>query len=82
MKQKRLTFQKKNANDDLQLQIQKAKITSDSIINIQNLQVKSNNLITDSLIRKNRNYIDYAKAQKDSIIKLESQALVKKIEQM
>jgi hypothetical protein len=78
----KINISKKNANDDLQLQIQKAKITSDSIINIQNLQVKSNNLITDSLIRKNRNYIDYAKAQKDSIIKLESQALVKKIEQM
>jgi len=78
----KINISKKNANNDLQLQIQKAKITSDSIINIQNLQVKSNNLITDSLIRKNRNYIDYAKAQKDSIIKLESQALVKKIEQM
>jgi hypothetical protein len=78
----KINISKKNANDDLQLQIQKAKITSDSIINIQNLQVKSNNLITDSLIRKNRNYIDYAKAQKDSIIKMESQALVKKIEQM
>jgi len=78
----KINISKKNANDDLQLQIQIAKITSDSIINIQNLEVKSNNLITDSLIRKSRNEIEYAKFQKELTEKLESECIVKKVQEM
>ena len=78
----KINISKKNANNDLQLQIQKAKITSDSIINIQNLQVKSNNLITDSLIRKSRNEIEYAKFQKELTEKLESEGIVKIVQEM
>jgi hypothetical protein len=78
----KINISKKNANDDLQLQIQIAKITSDSIINIQNLEVKSNNLITDSLIRKSRNEIEYAKFQKELTEKLESEGIVKIVQEM
>jgi len=78
----KINISKKNANDDLQLQIQIAKITSDSIINIQNLEVKSNNLITDSLIRKSRNEIEYAKFQKELTEKLESEGIVKIVLEM
>jgi len=78
----KINISKKNANDDLQLQIQIAKITSDSIINIQNLEVKSNNLITDSLIRKSRNEIEYAKFQKELTEKLESECIVKIVQEM
>ena len=78
----KINISKKNANDDLQLQIQKAKITSDSIINIQNLQVKSNNTMLDSAIRKSRNEIEYAKFQKELTEKLESEGIVKKVQEM
>ena len=78
----KINISKKNANDDLQLQIQKAKITSDSIINIQNLQVKSNNTMLDSTIRKSRNEIEYAKFQKELTEKLESEGIVKKVQEM
>ena len=73
---KKINISIKNVNDDLQLQIQKEKITSDSIINIQNLQVKSNNTMLDSALIKSKN--DYAKAQKDLILKLESENELKK----
>jgi len=66
----------KNVNNDLQLQMQKAKIASDSAINIMNLQVKSYNMMLDSALIKSRN--DYAKAQKDLILKLESEIELKK----
>ena len=78
----KINISKKNANDGLQLQIQKAKITSDSIINIQNLQVKSNNTMLDSAIRKSRNEIEYAKFQKELTEKLESEGIVKKVQEM
>ena len=78
----KINISKKNANDDLQFQIQKAKITSDSIINIQNLQVKSNNTMLDSAIRKSRNEIEYAKFQKELTEKLESEGIVKKVQEM
>lgn len=69
-------------NDTLQLQIQNSIIVSDSLINNRNLQVKANNMHIDSSLIKRRTEIDYAKVQKDSIAKVQSEEIVNRLHNM